>query len=298
LSGGSRQDRSGQLALMDAIVFFFVAATVSTVLLYLSAPGPETMVEDHGQGSADPSAVLEALIHSSIGCDLTIPVDVPRHLSRHTDIGQCLLLEAEGLIAGESASSFDRLNDAVGMILKGICSPVLDPYLSVWSTTDSESEALILIPGSEPASDQKYGATAELRNTRDRTLTVQLLLCPPSLPELVDVLVGDLDLRLGECAPPPELDPSDGHHYEDQNERQVKVESVVLPDIDQDHGRSHEVQYIEQVCPPGVRDFDGGGVAETDHAFVLDLVPVLDPDILASRAVEELHGPRECFKDI
>jgi hypothetical protein len=283
---------------MDAMVFFLVAVTVSTVLLYLSAPRPETLVEDHGQGGADPSEVLETLIHSSIGCDLTVLLDVPRHVSSHTEIGQCLLLEAEGLLAGESASSFDPVNNAVWTILEGICSPVLDPFLSVWSITDSAPEALIMIPGSEPASDQKFGATVELRNTGERTLTIQLLLCPPSLPELVDVLVGDLDLRTGECAPPPELDPRDDHHDEDQNERQVQVGPVVLPDIGQDHGRRSEVQDVEQVSLPGVRYFDGGGVAETDRASVLDLVPVLDLDILASWAVEELHEPREWFKDI
>jgi len=261
MSGGSRHDRSAQLALMDAMVFFLVAVMVSTVLLHYSALGQESKVADHGQGNADPSAVLEALIHSSIGLDLTVYVDTPRHISPYVEVGQCLLLEAEGLLDGASADSFDPVNDAVRGILEGICSPVLEPYLSVWSITDSVPEVLVLIPEGESVSEQKYGASVELRNTGERMLLVQLLLCPSTLPELVDVLGGDFDLRSGVGTSPPELDPCDGHHDEHQNERHVKVGLVVVPDIDQDHGRRCDVQDVEQVDLPGVRDLDGGGVA-------------------------------------
>jgi len=55
--------------------------------------------------------------------------------------------------------------------------------------------------------------------------------------------------------------------------------------VDQDHGRRDDVQDIEGVCHPSIGDLDRRGVAETCLAFVPDLVPVLDPDILASRAV-------------
>src|SRR4030042_683868 len=105
MSGDRRRDRSGQLALMDASVFFIVAVVVSTVLLYYSALGRESEVANHGEGSADPCAVLEALIHSSMGRDLTVHLDIPRHVSSHTEVGQCLLLEAEELLTGTPASS-------------------------------------------------------------------------------------------------------------------------------------------------------------------------------------------------
>jgi hypothetical protein len=229
---------------MDALVFFLIATLVSTVLLYYSALGRDPETADHGQGSADPRAVLEALIHSSIGRDLTVDLDFPRHLSGHTEVGQCLLLEAEGVLDGASVTVFDQVNEVVETILEGISSPVFEPYLSVWSITDDRSEALILIPKNEPASDQRYGASVELRNTDDGTLMVQLLLCPPALPELVAVLGGDLDLRTGVGSSSPELDPCDGHHDEHNNEGCIQVAFVVIPDVHQEHGRGDDVQDV------------------------------------------------------
>ncbi len=278
---------------MDAVVFFLVAVLVSTILLCYSSLGPESEGTDHGKGSADPEAVLYALMRSSIGHDLTVQLDIPRHVSGRTDVGQCLILEAEGLLAGIPSIAFAPINDVVGKILSGICSPVYEPYLSLWIISDTVSEALARIPEGEPTSEQRYGASVEMRNTGTEVLLVQLLLCPPSLPELVHVLGGDLDLRAGVSAPSPELDPGDGHHYEYQNERRVQPQLVVAPDIDQEHGRGDDIEDVEQVGLPGVRDLDGGGIAEADRALVLDLVPVLHLDILASRAVEELHESGE-----
>jgi len=199
---------------MDALVFFLVAVTVSSALLFYSAPGQEAGVAEHGQGTADPGDVLQALMHSSIGCEMTVYVEIPRHVSGEMEVSQCLLLEAETVLAGVPRSAFDEVEDAVAAILDSICSQVFDPHLSVWLFTAVVSKELISIPENEPVSSQKFGASAELSNTGDEILLAQLLLCPPAFPELVDVVSCDLDLCSGIFASSPELNPRDGHHDE------------------------------------------------------------------------------------
>jgi hypothetical protein len=206
---------------MDALVFFLVAVTVSSVLLYYSGKGPGAEIANHGQGSADPGEVLESLLHSSIGCDTMVNVDIPRHVSSRTGVDQCLLLEAQSILDGWPAHAFDPVNKAIWSILKNISAPVLEPSLSVWWLMDDRSELLIVIPESEPSSDQRFGASVELANTGEETQVVQLLLCPPAPSEIIDVLSCDPHLRAGVCASSAELYPSDGHHDEHEDECHV-----------------------------------------------------------------------------
>ncbi len=174
---------NGQLALMDSLVFFLVAVTVSGLLLFYSSLSPSETI-DHGQGTADPSAVLESFLHSSIGSEIVVSLDPPRYISFDTDIGQCLLLEAEAILDGVKVEAFLELNLAAEDALSNITSPACEPYLAVLSSGENESSEVFCLAGPAPMSGQRYSATADLSSDGEKSLFVQLILCPSALPEV------------------------------------------------------------------------------------------------------------------
>jgi hypothetical protein len=282
--------RSGQLALMDALVFFMVAVTISSVLLFYFSGNRGMSVPDHGPGSADPNEVLESLLHSSIGIDETVNLGVERHLSSRTSVDQCLLIEAEAILDGQPRSAFRSIEEAIWSILERLCTPVFAPYLSVWWMGEDFSEAVIRIPSNPPASDQAFGACVELVNSGVEILLAQLLLCPSALPEVIDVLSGHLDLCAGICTSPAELVPRDGHHHEYENECQVEVVPLICQGVDKQDCWRKDVQEVQRVSHPSVWYLDRSGIAQAYLAPVPYLVPVLHSHVLAFGAVEELHA--------
>jgi hypothetical protein len=169
---------------MDAMVFFLVSVVISGALLYYSSLGTAVELRDHGQGQADPHELLENLLRSSIGTGIVVPLDVPRHISGDTDIGQCLLLEAEAVLDGMRVEAFDPLNEAIGSALISICSPMYSPHLAVLSSGNAGAVSLISILGPPQKTSQIYASVAHLTNDEEKDLLVQLLLCPSSFPEV------------------------------------------------------------------------------------------------------------------
>jgi hypothetical protein len=184
LSGDSRSAELGQLALMDAMVFFLVSVVISSAILYYSSLGTTVELRDHGQGQADPHELLETLLRSHIGTEILVTLDVPRHIAGDTDIGQCLLLEAEAVLDGMSVQAFGALNEAIGEALIGICSPMYSPHLAVLSSGIVGAAALISILGPPQHTSQIYASVAHLTHDEEKDLLVRLLLCPSALPEV------------------------------------------------------------------------------------------------------------------
>jgi hypothetical protein len=207
LFGDRARSESGQLALMDALVFFLVAVTISSVILYYSAPGESHDAPDHGQGQGDPHEVLETILHSSIGSEIVVLTDVPRHISSDTDVSQCLLLEAEAVLDGMSIDAFGPLNDAVKAILESVCSPMYESMLRVYSSSDAGLSPIVSIPDVGLDSSQQYGASMELTHDEEKDLHVQLILSPAAFSEVVDVMVSELHLSSSVLSSPPELQP-------------------------------------------------------------------------------------------
>lgn len=200
-------DKSGQLALMDAVVFFLVATTISGVVLYYSSLDTPSTPQDHGQGQADPHEILETLLRSFIGTDIIVHLDIPRHISWDTDIGQCLLLEAEAILDGMMVEPFRSLNEAIRDAIYSICSPMYTPFLAVLSSEDAGSEPLISIPGPAEESSQRFASVMQLSHDEEKNLLVQLLLCPSALAEVVRTVMSDLHLCASVLAPPAEFQP-------------------------------------------------------------------------------------------
>jgi hypothetical protein len=184
LSGARRIGQSGQLALMDALVFFMVAMAISSILLYYSSSGITGTQDDHGQGMSDPHEILGVLLRSSIGREITVSQDVPRHISWDNEVSVCLLLEAEAIVDGMPPEAFDELNDAVLDLLRSLCNPVYEPFLSVMAVEDSGTARIVSIPGVPVQSNQMYAATMDLVQDEEKSLLAQLVLRPAALPEV------------------------------------------------------------------------------------------------------------------
>lgn len=207
MSGGRGPDKSGQLALMDSLVFFVVAVTISSILLYYSAPRESYDAPDHGQGQGDPNEVLETILHSSIGSEILVLADIPRHISSDTETSQCLLLEAEAVLDGMSINAFGSLNDAIAVILESVCNPIYEPLLRVCSCTDAGLVPIVSIPEAGSDCGQQYGASMDLTRDEEKEMMVQLVLCPATSSEVIDVLMGDLNLGSSVVSSSPELQP-------------------------------------------------------------------------------------------
>ncbi len=189
MSGGERVSETGQLALMDSLIFFMVATTISSILLFYSLPGLESESLDHGQGMADPREVLQSLLHSSVGKDVLVPLDPPRHISRSTDISQCLLLEAEAILDGMDAEVFTVLNSDVYSVLRSITNPSYQPRLAVLVSNQAGYTILFSISDVRDNAGRSYSADFELSTDDEKDLLVQLVLCPSALSEVVDALM-------------------------------------------------------------------------------------------------------------
>ena len=198
---------SGQLALMDALAFFLVATTVSSVLLYYSSSMPIEAPPDHGHGMSDPLEVLETLLHSTLDIEILVDLDIPRYIQCGTEIDQCLLLEAEAILDGMAPEAFSQLNLAVSSLLEAISNPVYEPFLVILASSDAGAVTVLSIPGTPHESPQRYSASTDLVHDEEKDLVVQLSLCPAALSEFSDVLLSDLDLRARVLSPPPQLDP-------------------------------------------------------------------------------------------
>lgn len=170
---------------MDALVFFMVAMAISSILLYYSSYGlPETQ-DDHGQGKSDPHDILGVLLRSSIGREIAVSLEVPRYISWDTEVGVCLLLEAEAIVDGMAPEVFDELNRTVLDLLRSLCNPVYDPFLTVMAVDDLGTVGIVSIPGVPVPSDYRYAATMDLVQDEEKALLAQLILCPAASPEVI-----------------------------------------------------------------------------------------------------------------
>lgn len=184
MSGARRIGQSGQLALMDALVFFMVAMAISSVLLYYSGLGTTWTEDDLGQGMSDPHEILGVLLRSSIGREITVSLEVPRYISWDTEVGVCMLLEAEAIVDGMAPEAFEELNKTVLDILRSLCNPVYEPFFSVMAVDDLGTARIVSIPGVPITSDRMYAATMDLVQDEEKALLAQLVLCPAASPEV------------------------------------------------------------------------------------------------------------------
>lgn len=168
------KDESGQLALMDAMVFFIGCIAVSTVL-FSSIEEKPISVDDRNDLEA--GNVLAAFMRSSIGHDISIEARGSSVLLSETEaIADCLLLEGHLIAEGDAPSHFDVLNARLLDILGAICGPFVHPSLIILDVTSAASEILNAMPSDVSDGGVVYAASEGLSDSDGRHYSIQLRL--------------------------------------------------------------------------------------------------------------------------
>lgn len=192
---------------MDAIVFFVVAITISSILLYYARPGTNDTTSTNPDGQTDPESVLRVFLQASLGEEMVLSLDREIHISPSTEIAECLLIELEALALGCDIDCFAPMNEKLCSILETICSPVMQPYLLSMELLDEENLQMFSLPCDPPQSGTRYASSVELPGPDGSLFLLTLVLVPASLSEIRDVGACDLDLRLGIDQPSADLQP-------------------------------------------------------------------------------------------
>lgn len=194
MHGRSRSSRSGQLALMDAVVFFVIAMAISSMLFYYAGAEAVQTPSRMRDGQSDPGAILRVFLRASLGEEVVLDLGREIHVSADSEIAECLKTEFDALVAGTDLGSFNPLHDRLVQILEAICNPVLEPYLVAIRLLDKGSQRIFTLPSELPDSDTRYASSTELPGYEASSYLLTLILVPASLPEILPVGAGYLDL--------------------------------------------------------------------------------------------------------
>jgi hypothetical protein len=202
LSGGIDSLDEGQLAVFDAVVFFAGAILISSVILAL--PGHQTISNESCWNSVRAAELLDGLLSSSIGTNITIGLELPVIVPSRTSIRDCLAVEGAYLFTGGESDGFGPLNSIIMGLLEDCAPPFLDAHLML--VYRSFSEPLLALPHA-PDDMSKRTATSTTMTLEDGSeLLVVLVLCPSSPSELVQLRGADLHLLPGVPLPSKEVD--------------------------------------------------------------------------------------------
>ena len=169
----------GQLALMDAMVFFVAAIAVSGVLVSSVETSPSS--EGNSQPGVNVDEALAVILHSSLGSDIEVLVGGENvTLSRNDAIVDCLLLEAHAIAEGDDVAGFVRLNLMVMDIMTTIFMPYLEPSFRLLDTSGRIPIVLVSIPSEWPDVQLAYAAGAKISDASGGEFLVQLRSVPVS----------------------------------------------------------------------------------------------------------------------
>lgn len=184
---GARKFRSeGQLALLDAIVFFIVATTVSAMLWCQADLRRAGSGEGADEASPMTGEVLASFLQASICKSVVLHLPDEYTLRPETAMSTCLMLEAEALFGGAEPSSFAELNGVIYAALTASLGSLWEPYLCVYELSGHEPREVFAMPGTPPDQPISYSAGATIP-CAGGTLLATLVLAPSSLPELPQV---------------------------------------------------------------------------------------------------------------
>ena len=183
MSGRIESDDLGQLAIMDAVVFFAGAILISSSILSFSNIQPA--IEEQSDASLEASYLLDCVLSASIGSNLSVDAGHPMHLSRQTLVRDCIAFEGDCLFRGVEASGFSDLNLIVMRMLKECAPPSVDPCLLI--VYKSYSEPLLALPHIPDDVRERIASSVTLTLEGGSEIMVVLVLCPPAPSELDEI---------------------------------------------------------------------------------------------------------------
>lgn len=185
MSGRFALDSGGQLALMDAIVFFIAAMVISGMLLSSAKERADDAFAPQGDTSA--SEILCVFLRASVGERVLVDLEGGVYVDERADVAGCLAVEIASLEEGAEPSAFARLNEVIYSILKSVCNPLFDPHLVVVDVGSECERPILALPDAAARGENTYASSIELQVSGDIACMLQLTLCPAASPELVQV---------------------------------------------------------------------------------------------------------------
>ncbi|UCE91843.1 MAG: hypothetical protein JSV90_01445 [Methanobacteriota archaeon] len=188
MSGSHDRSADGQLALMDALVFFAVAMLICSIQiarLHRELSHEEALSEVDAR--YDPLMLLHALLRTSIGCSLTLDTEPEVAVRPQARVADCLATQAIGLMSGQAPSAFEDMNGVILAIASSACAPLTAPTISVSVIADGEHVLLFLLGGVAGSGGDRYAASIDLVTHETGRIVVTLVLHPALLPEALGV---------------------------------------------------------------------------------------------------------------
>lgn len=188
MSGSLRAEEDGQLAVMDAVVFFAIAALVSSMTFSFAA---STTGSDHAvlQDSLAESAseILGVFMRCSVGIALSVGLDPPVTVPGSEQVSDLLSCELEALLLGWPEAAFGHVNGALLDLLESMCPGGISPSLAAFGPGGSSDAPLLVISHDQEPPTVAYAASTYLPVADGELFTIILTLEPSLLPEDVDV---------------------------------------------------------------------------------------------------------------
>jgi len=180
LYGSRRVDRSAQLALMDAMVFFAVSMVICATLASY-ALGQGTGASDAVYSPASPDELLSVYLGASIGEGFVLQGSGLELTGRET-FGETLFVIAALLAQGHDETSFESVLAHCSAVLSGLCAPW--PSILRLSLADGADWVVFLEVGQDAsAGSDTASASQNLGECEGAPLMVTLVLSPALLPE-------------------------------------------------------------------------------------------------------------------
>lgn len=185
--GDIGKDGRGQLAVMDAMVFFSVAMLISSIVLVQVGAASRRSGDSALEPPIDVPSILQALMGASLGRTVIVSLESELRIQGQESVAECLSAELYALSGGCYADIFIDLNNAIWDILKALSGPLMAACLLAVHPEGSSDNPLLSIPGPLQTSETAYSSSVELPCGQGLLFTVVLVLYPTSSPELVQI---------------------------------------------------------------------------------------------------------------
>lgn len=185
MPGDLRGNSKGQLAFMDAMVFFAIAMLLSGALLAQVRSASDEYSVVVGGAEVDAANMLEVLMAVSIGQTLAITLEKTIVIASHEQVSECLRAELHALASGAEPEAFDALNEAVAEALRALAGPCMRASLVASFGEGSSDEPLLEIPGRCHPAGLAYASSVDLPCGDGVVFKILLVLEPASSPKLV-----------------------------------------------------------------------------------------------------------------
>ncbi len=175
MSGMHRPDEGGQLALLDAMVFFAVSAMICAAMVSQAVSQTQALREDVLDGPAT-DELLNAFLSASVGAVIYLD-GLDAELTGDERFCEALFLVSAMILDGQGSGSLGELLSFCGRVLADLCAP--------WSSTlmlsalDDGHMVLLVEVGEQASADaDKYAASQSLGEYGGKGLVATLVLFP------------------------------------------------------------------------------------------------------------------------